>query len=216
MTPPSLKEALPGPRLAKPKGAQPDVYSDPPPLTSSPPTSDEQHLRKRTRLDFMLPSDGIADLSGMANLSSPRKKLKTVLTTVRNTVVDVGTILSCAIQESATVPQEVESINALHMLQLARASRDTFAAHLRYHRLRIKELDIMRVIATNRCDQAETFLKKADWQIGEIKHILDREGIGLLEEHISLFGPSGREPAGSDHDAHLTSDISASSSCSDD
>ena len=97
----------------------------------------------------MLPSDGIADLSGMANLSSPRKKLKTVLTTVRNTVVDVGTILSCAIQESATVPQEVGGINALHMLQLARASQDTFAAHLWYHHLHIKELDIMRVIATN-------------------------------------------------------------------
>lgn len=74
----------------------------------------------------------------------------------------------------------------------------------------------MRVVATDKCDQAEIFLKKADWQIGEIKHILDHDGIGLLEERTSLFGPLGREPAGSEYDANVISDISASSSCSDD
>jgi hypothetical protein len=118
-------------------------------------------------------------------------------------------------QESATVSEEVEKIHALHMLELARASRDAFAAHLRFHRLRIKELDIMRVVATDRCDQAEAFLQKADWQIGEVKHILDRDGIGLLEERMSLFGPCGRESPGSDHDARPVANISGSSSCSD-
>lgn len=124
-------------------------------------------------------------------------------------------VLSCVIQESATVSQEVERIRALHMLELARASRDAFAAHLRYHRLRIKELDIMRVVATDGCDQAEAFLQKADWQIGEIKYILNRDGIGLLEDRMSLFGPCGRESAGSDHDARSISNIPTSSSCSD-
>jgi len=71
----------------------------------------------------------------------------------------------------------------------------------------------MRVVATDRCDQAEAFLQKADRQIGEIKHILHCSGIGLREEPIPLLGPSGGEPAGSDHDseAHAISDIASSS-----
>ncbi|KAI9568507.1 hypothetical protein HD554DRAFT_2172292 [Boletus coccyginus] len=95
-------------------------------------------------------------------------------------------------QESAKESKEVENLHSFRMLQLAHASRDAFAASVWYHRLRLKELEIMRTIATDRCDQAKVWLKQADWQIGEIKHILDRDRTGLHEPEDLMLGLSGR------------------------
>ena len=92
------------------------------------------------------------------------------------------------IQTSAVLPNEVEDLHSHNMLQLARASRDAFAAYLRFHRLRVKELDMMRTIAADECEQAEVFLRKADWQIGEIKHVLDREGGVCWSEVLYCLG----------------------------
>ena len=67
----------------------------------------------------------------------------------------------------------------------------------------------MRTITMDQCEQAEVFLRKADWQIGEMKHTLDREGIGLLEQSsLALFELVDREPFGSDKDV-CPSDISS-------
>ena len=67
----------------------------------------------------------------------------------------------------------------------------------------------MRAITMDQCEQAKVFLRKADWQIGEMKHTLDREGIGLLEQSsLALFEPVDREPFGSDKDV-CPSDISS-------
>ena len=102
-------------------------------------------------------------------------------------------------QESARPSSEVERLHALRMLQLARATRDTFAAHVRYHHLRVRELDIMRTIAADQHEQAETFFKKAEWQVGEIKHILDDEGLGLLED-VTMYNSFEQELTGGDHE----------------
>ena len=101
------------------------------------------------------------------------------------------------------MPHEVQKLHALHILQLTWASQDSFKANLHYHRLHVKKIEIMHLIATDQCNQAEMSLKKAEWQIGEIKHILDHEGLGLLEEHISLFNLElgGKEPSGSENDS---------------
>ncbi|KAF8430679.1 hypothetical protein L210DRAFT_3508208 [Boletus edulis BED1] len=96
-------------------------------------------------------------------------------------------------------------ISSSPYLQLAWASRDTFAASLRFHHLRVKELDMMRTIAANEAEQAEVFLRKAEWQIGELKHTLDVEGTGLLERSILSFGLCGREPSGGNDDEHASS-----------
>lgn len=60
---------------------------------------------------------------------------------------------------------------------------------------------MMCSMATDECEEAETFLKKAEWQIGEIKHILDHDGVGLHEQGLFMFDSSGKEPSGSD-DGH--------------
>ena len=117
------------------------------------------------------------------------------------------------VQTSAMSPDGAQHLHSHDMLQLAWASRDTFAACLRFHRLRVKELEMMCVIASNECEQAEAFLRKAEWQIGEIKHALDVEGAGLLEQSTLSSGLCGREPSGSDHDEYASD--TSSTSCSD-
>ena len=59
----------------------------------------------------------------------------------------------------------------------------------------------MRAIAVDQHEQAETFFKKAEWQVGEIKHILDDEGLGLLED-VTMYNLTEPEPTCSDHDTH--------------
>ncbi|KAG9311276.1 hypothetical protein JVU11DRAFT_8362 [Chiua virens] len=84
-------------------------------------------------------------------------------------------------QISANRTDEVENLHSLRMLQLARTSRDAFAVRLQYHCVRVRELQMMCSMATDECEEAKTFLKRSEWQIGEIKHILDHKGVGLLK-----------------------------------
>ena len=55
------------------------------------------------------------------------------------------------------------------MLNLARLTRDAFAAKPRYRSIRIKELEMMQAIATDQYEETQSLLRKAEWQIGEIK-----------------------------------------------
>lgn len=43
--------------------------------------------------------------------------------------------------------REVEDLESLRMLQLARASRHSFSAQVQYCRLRLQEIEVMRTIA---------------------------------------------------------------------
>ena len=54
------------------------------------------------------------------------------------------------------------------MLQLARASREAFAAHAKYQRLRIQEIEIMRLSAVDDYEEAAAVVQRADHQIGEL------------------------------------------------
>lgn len=58
------------------------------------------------------------------------------------------------------------------MLELARAARATFAAHVKYQRLRMKELEIHQAMALDDCEEAEEILKEAEVQAGHIKGVL--------------------------------------------
>ena len=62
------------------------------------------------------------------------------------------------------------------MLQLARASREAFAAHAKYQRLRIQEIEIMRLSAVDDYEEAAAVVQRADHQIGELRHTLTSNG----------------------------------------
>lgn len=120
---------------------------------------------ERTHFQFALPSD--------TRGGSPHKRVKKVMTTA-----------------SASISEEVETLRSHRTLELARASREAFAAGVRYHRLRLREIELMRIMATDEYEEAEALLKAADRQIGEIRHILNCEGRGALNTSINMFPPN--------------------------
>lgn len=54
------------------------------------------------------------------------------------------------------------------MLQLAQASQEAFAAHAKYRRLRIQEIEVMCLIAVDEYEEAEAAIQNADRQVGEV------------------------------------------------
>lgn len=62
------------------------------------------------------------------------------------------------------------------MLQLAHASREAFAAKVKFHLSYIHELDVMRTIAHDEYEEAVCDLKNAKSQIGEMRHNLATRG----------------------------------------
>ena len=62
------------------------------------------------------------------------------------------------------------------MLQLAHASREVLAAKVKFRLLSIHELDVMRTIAHDKYEEAIFDLKKAESQIGEMRHVLTTRG----------------------------------------
>ena len=65
-------------------------------------------------------------------------------------------------QVSARKARELEDLHSLCILQLARASCSTFAAHLTYHRLHLQEIEVMRTITIDECEEVEVCLRRAD------------------------------------------------------
>lgn len=180
---------LPSPPISGPK-----ARASPPSVSSTqerPVASQRTHklTSKRTHLQFTTQSDQLGSLE--PDYLMPHKKIKRIFTTV-------GTMFTLELdthfeQMQTSAPQKTEGEENLHyhrMLHLARTSRNTLAARLEYHRERVRELQTMCCMAVDDCKQAEALLMKAEWQIGEIKHILDHEGIGLLE-HGDLFAHAG-------------------------
>ncbi|KAH7910712.1 hypothetical protein BJ138DRAFT_1189106, partial [Hygrophoropsis aurantiaca] len=120
------------------------------PLTSSPLSKPEEspphlktvqkHPRKRTYMDHIS--------SDKPEEQQPRKRVKVWMTT-----------------PSTTRSDEVENYFSLRMLQLARATRDTFTAKETYQRLRLHEIDIMRSIAADEFEEAISQRKDAESQI---------------------------------------------------
>ena len=78
------------------------------------------------------------------------------------------------------------------MLQLARASREAFAAHVKYRAKRIHELDVMRIIARDEFEEAVSLVKVADLQVGELRHVLSVDGIEFAP--FSSLRPSPISP----------------------
>lgn len=101
------------------------------------------------------------------------------------------------IQVSAKTSEEAENRRSLRALDLARASRNVIAANVQYHHLRISEIDTMRTIIVEECEEAEARLKQAD---EEIRYMLDQEGLGELEKlrDQPMFDSLGKEPSGND------------------
>lgn len=75
----------------------------------------------------------------------------------------------------------------MRLLQLARASRATFAAREKYHRLRLKELEIMRSMGIDDCEESGTLLKESVQQLGDMKSAANKEGLGFLSRASGLF-----------------------------
>lgn len=76
------------------------------------------------------------------------------------------------------------------MLQLARASREAFAAQAKYRLLRIRELDVMRTVAHDEYEEAQFFVRDADRQIGDIRHTLSTLGVPLVDDSLSCMVPT--------------------------
>jgi hypothetical protein len=89
--------------------------------------------------------------------------------------------------------REVEDLESLRMLQLARASRHSFSAQVQYCRLRLQEIEVMRTIAMDECDAAEAALQRAESQVGELRHVLHSNGTALGDSGIKLFSGKGND-----------------------
>ena len=81
-------------------------------------------------------------------------------------------------------------------------THDTFSAHQKYRHHRAKENELMHLIAIDEAEELESLLRKAKWQIGELKHILDQEGIGLMVGESGLFTLAGERDSGNEDDVH--------------
>lgn len=142
-----------------PKAPSTDFHAPPPQMKGQHVTVSNDFPRdnscgyQKHSLTFSLPSD---------EPSRPSKKAKKILTTV-----------------SAKRDHEVEDLHTLRMLQLARASREAFAAQVRLHRRRIHELDVMRTIAYDEYEEALKLLRQADRQIGEMRHTISSRGTSI-------------------------------------
>ncbi|KAH0831969.1 hypothetical protein J3R83DRAFT_12866 [Lanmaoa asiatica] len=75
----------------------------------------------------------------------------------------------------------------MRLLQLARASCATFTARRKYHRLRLKELEILRLMAMDDCEESEALVNTGVHQLGEVKHAVNSEGLGVFSRISGLF-----------------------------
>ena len=82
-------------------------------------------------------------------------------------------------QVSVKREKAVEDLHTLRMLQLARASRQAFAASVKYRLSRIHELDVMRTVAHDEYEEAVTLLNKADIQVGQMHQFLVTNGTAI-------------------------------------
>jgi len=77
--------------------------------------------------------------------------------------------------------QDIEDHYSLRTLQLARASREAFAARAKYRLLRIHEADVIRTIAYDKYEEAQSLVKDVERQIGEIRHTMSSSGTTLFQ-----------------------------------
>ncbi|KAF8452443.1 hypothetical protein L210DRAFT_3638962 [Boletus edulis BED1] len=135
-------------------------------------TADDHHIHARTRPECSLPFD---------ESNRPHKKVKTLLTTI-----------------SAKPSKESEDLRSLRVYQLARASRDTLAMRVNYHRLRVQEIDMMGVIARAELEEVEALLKDANLEVDEKGHDLCSSSDTFTKENLDKLAsanpPTVREP----------------------
>lgn len=89
---------------------------------------------------------------------------------------------------------ELEDLRARRVLELARATRATFAAHVKYQELRQKEFQIIQEMAGDDFEEAEGFLEEAELQAGRVKSsvknrvVFDRNNIDQCSDADSSDG----------------------------
>ena len=74
----------------------------------------------------------------------------------------------------------MEDLHSYRILELARASCDSFHAKERYKRLCLCEIKILRSIAVDEYEEASSLRKSAEGQIGEVRHLQSLRGSTLL------------------------------------
>lgn len=167
------------------------VITTPPTSDPSPPfdglagNSGLPRPQKCTCLEFSLPSEEMAFQVAW----DPQKKVKMVHTSVSlccNSVTHID-VLVMVCQVSVRRSQEVDNLHALCMLELARASQKTFDANLRYRRLCLQEIKVMHTIAIDECEEAASWMHRAESQIGELRHLLHHNGVAIGDSGITLF-----------------------------
>ena len=61
-------------------------------------------------------------------------------------------------------------------LNLARLSRDAYTAKLQYQRIRMEELEMMKAIVEDECEETQVLLNQTERQIGQIRKQLYSSG----------------------------------------
>ncbi|KAG6379038.1 hypothetical protein JVT61DRAFT_11467 [Boletus reticuloceps] len=92
-------------------------------------------------------------------------------------------------QVSAKRENIIEDLHTLQMLQLAHASRQAFAARVKYRLTCIHELDVMRTVAHDKYEEAITHLNKVDLQVGEMRHFLVTNGTSITSLSALKLSP---------------------------
>ncbi|KAI5987637.1 hypothetical protein EDD15DRAFT_2371997 [Pisolithus albus] len=188
---PSSSCVLPPTTLPSSKDPSTDFHAPPPQMKGQHDTVSNDFPRdsscayQKCSLSFSLPSD---------EPSRPCKRAKKILTTA-----------------SAERGHEVEDLHTLRMLQLARASREAFAAQVGLRLKRIHELDVMRTIAYDEYEEALKLLRQADRQIGELRHTISSRGMNIttlsslrLSPVPSMSSMSSPDGASDDRSASAT------------
>lgn len=64
-------------------------------------------------------------------------------------------------------------------LGVARLSRDAYTAKIEYQRKRMQELEMMKSLVEDECEETQVFLTKTERQIGQIRAQMCRIGAAI-------------------------------------
>ncbi|KAG1721837.1 hypothetical protein EDB19DRAFT_1835272 [Suillus lakei] len=166
---PVLKNCLDSPTAPDHDGPTLDSEKDSPAVKRSAAHASERY--KRPRAQYALSQGGDHN----EDLELPSKRFKALQTTWNYT------------------EQSSDTSNYLNerMLELSRVTRRVVTARMRYQRLRIHELDLIKSILDDENEQTGTQLKTIDSQIGALRNMLDEGGVTEIgDKGRRKFDPS--------------------------
>ncbi|KAI6009475.1 hypothetical protein F5J12DRAFT_891582 [Pisolithus orientalis] len=121
------------------------------------------HAHQKCSFVFSLPSD---------KCSCPSKKARKILTSVSTLCKYPHWNLHARKLDISQRDQEVDDLHTLHMLQLAHASCEAFAAQVKLHLMQIHKLNVMHTIAYDEYEEALKLLRTADCQVGKVQQTI--------------------------------------------